>query len=168
MEMIVVSAPGHIGDPGLSSTPGRASEAVKQVLFVDPDPSVCQLARRALQFVADVQFCTDFAAARARCLASPPDLLVTNVRLGAHNGLHLLHLLKRLGATTRCVVYGTEADLPLAREVQEMGAFIIWTPRLPIALQTFVTAELPQRDRRDPALPDRRRMFRGGRRSTDG
>lgn len=167
MEMIVVNALSHIGDPGLFSTPADARRTVKQVLFVDPDPTVRQMAQRALQYVADVEACSVFAEARARCLTMPPDLLVTNVRLGTYNGLHLLHLLKSTGAHTRCVVYGTEVDLPLAQEMQEMGAFIVWSSRMPVALETFVTSDLPARDRRNPAILDRRRIFRGGRRSTD-
>ena len=44
--------------------------------------------QRALSAVADVTACGDFQTARHHILAMPPDLLITNLRLQAYNGLH--------------------------------------------------------------------------------
>jgi DNA-binding NtrC family response regulator len=141
---------------------------VKSILFVDPDPEVRNLARRALESVSSIELCADFEKARERCLTDAPDLLITNIRLAAHNGLHLVHLLRSSSASTRCVVYATEADVGLAREIQEFGALVIWVPQMGLSLQALANAaELPERDRREPGCLDRRRRYRGGRRSTD-
>jgi hypothetical protein len=78
--------------------------------------------------------------------------------------LHLVHLAE---APTLCVVYGTDNDLPLAREAQAAGAFFVRRPRVAEAIQSFVVAELPIRDRRDAAVVDRREAPRGGRRCID-
>jgi DNA-binding NtrC family response regulator len=111
-----------------------------------------------------VETCSDFRDARARLLARRPDLLVTNIRLDNHNGLHLVHL---AAAHTMCIVYATDQDLPLAREAQAAGAFFVSRSRLADAVQSIVVAELPTRDRRTPSVVDRRATFRGGRRWID-
>jgi DNA-binding NtrC family response regulator len=140
------------------------ARGLKTVLVVDPDPRLRRAALEALRSVAVVEVYSDFRAARARLLAKRPDLLVTNIRLDTHNGLHLVHLAPE---HTLCVVYGTNEDLPLAREAQAAGAFFVRPPCLADALQSYVIAELPSRDRRDPTVVDRRKAFRGGRRCID-
>jgi len=137
------------------------------VLLVDPNAGVLVTTiRRALATVAEVELCAGFRGARARLLTKQPDLLVTNLRLGEYNGLHLVVLVAPKG--TRCVVYAAQDDLVLAREVQRLGAFYERLSRLPFALPSYLTKTLPERDRRDVIVLDRRRLsFRGGRRSTD-
>jgi DNA-binding NtrC family response regulator len=145
-------------------TPAERSREVREVLFVDPDPLAQRAVIQALRSVAEVQVCSDFRDARSRLLSKPPDLLVTNIRLEAHNGLHLVHVAP---SQTRCLVYAADQDLALAGEVQAAGAFFERAPRLTRALASYVTARLPRRDQRDPGIIDRRNSFRGGRRSTD-
>ena len=140
------------------------NRGVKEVLVVDPDPRLRRAAQQALRSVAVVKAYSNFRDARARLLAKRPDLLVTNIRLDTHNGLHLVHL---AAAQTLCVVYGPDEDLPLAREAQAAGAFFVRPPRLADLIQSFVIAKLPTRDRRDPTVVDRRKTFRGGRRCID-
>lgn len=136
------------------------------VLLVDPDVGgLLPTVQHALEGVAKVEPCAEFRAARARLLRKPPDILVTNLRLQDYNGLHLVLLAARLG--TRCIVYAADDDLVLARETQALGAFYERLARLPSALRAYVSAALPQRDRRDVTVLDRRSSFRGGRRSTD-
>jgi CheY-like chemotaxis protein len=119
--------------------PAQVERDVKQVLFVDPDPIVRWRVREMLQPFAAVDSCSSFDEARARVLANPPDVLVTNLRLETHNGLHLVHLLRSAGTTTRCVVFGTEDDLPLAREVHAIDAVFVQAYRLPDMLPALVT-----------------------------
>ena len=69
--------------------------------------------------------------------------------------------------STRCVVYADAQDLLLAREAQAAGAFFELKPRLLAALPGYVRGRLPPHNRRDPAVFDRRRVFRGGRRCVD-
>jgi DNA-binding NtrC family response regulator len=144
--------------------PNLAAE-VKDILLVDPDAGSLRAVQDALRLVADVETCTDFQAARVRLHLRPPDLLVTNLRLRAYNGLHLVHLAR--GMPTRCIAYSEHDDLVLAREVQAAGAFYERTKRLVPALTAYVRATLPLQDRRRPAVLDRRQLVRGGRRCTD-
>lgn len=149
------------------SAPGPASVArtLKEILLVDPDPKGLHAVQSALRLVADIEAFTDFRGARTRLLNQPPDLLITNLRLQAYNGLHLVHL--AAGTRTRCIVYSTYDDLMLAREVQAAGAFFEHPLRLPLVLQSYVNATLPEHDRRDLTTLDRRTAFRGGRRCSD-
>jgi hypothetical protein len=116
---------------------------------------------------ARIERSEDFVGARAQLLAHPPDLLVTNGQLGEHNGLHLAYLAAALKLPTRVVVYGDAEDRFLARETQIAGAFYVPRHHLAAALPAYVGAALPPQDRRDVARPDRRQLFRGGRRATD-
>jgi DNA-binding NarL/FixJ family response regulator len=137
----------------------------KEVLLVDPDPVGLLAVQAALRLLADVEACSEFRAARARLLRQPPDLLVTNLRLQAYNGLHLVHLAPK--TRTRCIAYATNDDIVLMREVQAAGAFYERAKRLPQAVPSYVKAMLPRHDRRDPIMLDRRLALRGGRRCTD-
>lgn len=141
-----------------------APPGVKETLLVDPDIRGVGAIQAALRLVADVEVCTNFRTARARLFDQPPDLLITNLRLEAYNGLHLVHL--AAATRTRCIVYSTHEDLGLAREVQAAGAFFERPARLPQVLESYVNATLPHHDRRDITslgqLP-----LRGGRRCTD-
>jgi DNA-binding NtrC family response regulator len=149
-----------VNDAGLFKRP------VKEVLFVDPSVELQQTVKRTLHSMAVVHVCSTFSEACSRLVTRPPDLLVTAVRLQAHNGLHLVYLAART-PWTRCVVHVTPEDYSLAREVEAAGAFMVREPWLAVALSSFVTASLPYRNRRDNSAEDRRRMPRGGRRCTD-
>lgn len=142
-----------------------AAREVKEILLVDPDLDGLRAVQTALCVVADVEACSGFLAARARLSARPPDLLVTNLRLQAYNGLHLMHL--AAGTHTRCIVYSAYDDDVLAREVQAAGAFYERVKLLPLTLPAYVNAVLPSHDRRAPAMLNRRGTPRGGRRCTD-
>ena len=148
-----------------ASRPVSVVREAKEILLVDPDPKGLRAVQAGLRLVADVEAFTDFRDARTRLLDQPPDLLVTNLRLQAYNGLHLVHL--AAGTHTRCIVYSTYDDLMLAREVQAAGAFFEHPLRLPLVLQSYVNATLPDRDRRNLIMLDRRMAFRGGRRCSD-
>jgi|SRR5947207_5306896 len=153
----------HDGD--LAMPPPALAREVKDILLVDPDVDYLRSTQNALRFMADVEVSSKFAAARARLLSPrPPDLLVTNLRLQAYNGLHLVHM---TDARTRCVVYSNYDDLVLAREVQAAGAFYERSTELPRTLAAYVRASLPPRDRRNLTALDRRLSPRGGRRCTD-
>jgi len=152
-------------DADLTRPRALLARDVKDILIVDPDVDYLRAAQTTLRFLADVEVFSKFAAARARLLSSePPDLLVTNLRLQAYNGLHLVHMAT---AQTRCVVYSTYDDLVLAREVQAAGAFYERSNRMSRALAAYVHATLPPHDRRNVTALERRQIPRGGRRSTD-
>jgi len=108
------------------------------------------------------------AAARLQAPGGPPyGLVITNLRLDAYNGVHLVYVIQHLELPTRTVVYAGHGDRLIAREVQEAGAFFERIERIPGALLPYLQADLPQRDRRSAETFDRRAYPRGGRRSWD-
>jgi len=138
----------------------------RDVLLVDPNvQQMVAMISDSLHGVAEVEPCSEFHEARKRLQAKPPFALVTNLRLQAYNGLHLALLAAT--TTTRCLVYADSLDLVLAHEVQRLGAFYERSSRLLAALPAFIKGGLPERDRRDARVLDRRRVSRGGRRTTD-
>src|SRR5712691_827929 len=122
-----------------------AAREVKRILLVDSDLEGLRTVQAALGQVADVEAYSDFATARARLREQPPDLLVTNLRLQAFNGLHLIYL--TMGMPTRSIAYTKYHDIGLARDVQAAGAFYEHESRLPLALTGYVNAVLPAKDR---------------------
>jgi hypothetical protein len=118
----------------------------------------------ALAAVARVAGYAGFQAGRARLLADPPELLVTNVRLREYNGIHLVMLAP---ASTRSVVYMDPEDPVLLREAQAVRAFVESPERLLLSLPSYVGADLHLADRRELRRFDRRTIARGGRRAAD-
>ncbi len=163
---LAVPSTSNAPDPNLALEPRLSGQPIKQVLFVDRSQELQRTIQELLRPMAQVNVCSTFEDACSRLLSSPPDLLVTSVRLQAHNGLHLVYLAART-PRTRCIVHLTPPDYPLAREVEEAGAFLVREPWLTVSLKSLVTASLPQSDRRNPDDVDRRSMRRGGRRCTD-
>jgi DNA-binding NarL/FixJ family response regulator len=141
--------------------------SVGRILLVEAHDEVRSRLEAAAAPLAYVESHRCFETARARLLRAPFDLLVTNVRLGAYNGLHLVYLSSSGQGSPRCIVYSDERDSGLAREVQRAGAFYEVGSQLPVTLAAYVRGTLPDRDRRDPVLPDRRSPSRGGRRCWD-
>jgi hypothetical protein len=140
---------------------------VHRALLVDPDDGRLDALRRGIGHVVDLTTCTRFWKARQQLLTTHPALLISNIRLGPHNGLHLAHLAAFAGLETRCVVYDEPADLHLIREAQRIGAFYERTSRLAFAIPSYLRTSLPDRDRRYAESVDRRGLFRGGRRTSD-
>ncbi len=134
------------------------------MLVVEPHFGRLLALRRAFEPYAATEGCGHFAGARERLLANPPDRLVTNLRLHAYNGLHLVHLLK---PPTRAIVYMDPPDPILLSEAQRVGAFTESQERLLTSAQAYVGAQLPDWDRRRAGIYDRRAAPRGGRRAAD-
>ena len=108
-----------------------------------------------------------FETARHRCRSGTFDVLVTNMRLGAYNGLHLAYLCWAHCSAARVIVYTDRREVEFASEVHRAGAFYEIAAHLPATIAACVTGRLPERDRREPAVPDRRGRARGGRRGWD-
>jgi len=157
----------HKADPGLITGQPKLERQVKDVLFVDPAIELQRTAQDVLQSVANIDVCSTFSDAYARLMTNPPDLLVTGIRLHAHNGLHLVYVAAERAPATRCVVCLFDEDMSLAREVEAAGAFLLRAPWFAVTLKSLATTTLPRRDRRTSATADRRQAPRGGRRITD-
>lgn len=147
-------------------SPRLSGRPVKQVLFVDPSLELQRTVQSVRRSLATVHCCSTFEEARQRLISNPPDLLVTSVRLDAHNGLHLVYLAARC-ARTRSIVHLTSEDSALASEAEAAGAFVVREPWLVVSIESLLTATLPASDRRNPGTLDRRCSPRGGRRCTD-
>lgn len=138
-----------------------------RVLLVEPNTQIAVSLLAAGGALGTVEHCQTFEAARATLAAKPFDFVVTNLRLNDFNGLHLVHLVSGDPQPPRSIVYTDVRDAALAREVQRSGAFYETAESLPVTLAAYVQAALPPADRRNPARPDRRGTFRGGRRCWD-
>jgi hypothetical protein len=137
----------------------------QRILLVEPNTARREALTLIVAGVADVDACADFVSARRAVAARTYELLVTQLRLGPYNGVHLVYLARP--SLIRSVVYSAITDAVLARDVQAAGAFYETEDRLPFVLVHYVMHPLPPIDRRDPAHTDRRGLPRGGRRVTD-
>jgi DNA-binding NtrC family response regulator len=93
-----------------------------RVLIVEPDEPARQALEAAAAPLATVEGHAAFGTARERLDEIPFDFLVTNVRLRAFNGLHLVYLSLRNRVAPRAIVYSNEFDSWLALEAQRAGA----------------------------------------------
>jgi DNA-binding NtrC family response regulator len=140
-----------------------------KVLLVEPDGAMRERLRSVAGRFGHCDAHEAFPAARAHLLSKPYDWVVTNIRLAAYNGLHLVHLAAAAGRPARFVVYADPRDVALAREAQRAGAFYESRDRVHRALEAYLHGTLPPQDRRNAEVRDRRRFtFRGGCRRTDG
>jgi DNA-binding NtrC family response regulator len=139
----------------------------QRVLLVEPDGGARGRLREAVREIAHIDGDSDFRSARTHLFSKRYDWLVTNIRLNAYNGLHLVHLAETARLPMRFLVYADRRDLVLAREAQQAGAFYESRDRVQRALAAYLRGALPPQDRRNPAMPTRHSVFRGGRRSTD-
>jgi DNA-binding NtrC family response regulator len=144
-----------------------ASTRPERVLLVEPDDARRRHLRDVVRAAAEIDDVADFLVARRQLISKPYDWLLTNIRLGAFNGLQLVHLAETSQRPIRSLVYEDHRDLWLAREAQRVGAFYESSGRVDRALLGYLRGALPPHDRRNPAEPDRRIPSRGGRRSTD-
>jgi DNA-binding NtrC family response regulator len=137
-----------------------------RVLIVEPDPSTLSSLLQAVGTLAKAEGCAAFPEARKQLVTNAYDRLITNLRLQAHNGLHLVYLARSRALETRAIVYTHNVEVALAHEVQESGAFYESLERLRHSIAAYLH-ELPASDRRDPTFVSRRAAFRGGRRHLD-
>ena len=100
--------------------------ASHRVLVVAPTPDV---AERIVGCFAghDTVVRTTFAAAKSELDGHPPDFLITEVRLGAFNGLHLAIRANGRGLHTRTILIGAP-DRMLQTEASEQHAHYLTTP----------------------------------------
>lgn len=139
----------------------------KQLLLVEPNRIVADRLTAAIRDVVHVHTYWQFEAGKALIANTPFDFVVANLRLGAFNGLHLVHLAASAGSAPRCIVYTDVREPALAAEVRRVGAFYDTAECLPVTLSAYLRGGLPAFDRRDPGRADRRGSFRGGRRCWD-
>jgi len=102
----------------------QRSWSAERVLIVEPDIERSEELREAVDAISFLTVCHDFVEARRILLATPPDLLVTNIFLDAYNGLHLAHLVACNRLPTKVIVYSIRRDAVLVSDARDAGAFV--------------------------------------------
>jgi len=98
-------------------------------MIVDDDPGVLGLMNRLLsQLGYQTIPLKTFEDARAALEGDAPDALVVDVRLGEHNGLHLVHMFKQLHPDMVFVVISGFDDPVLRGEAAMVGAKYLLKP----------------------------------------
>jgi len=101
----------------------------KRVLVVDDDQGLLRMLGQMLTAGGyAVELCSSFEAAKHRLTHSPPDVLLTDVRLGAFNGLQLVILVKELFPATTAIVMSAYDDVTLRKEAFHCGASYLQKP----------------------------------------
>jgi len=139
-----------------------------RALLVEPDHDYAsRLVTSAIGVGWDPVVQPTFASARQALTKTTLNGLVSNIRLGAFNGIQLAYLTKQAHPGAAMLLYSATDDHVLVREARNAGAFYEPMAFVPYALPAYLQARLPVGDRRQAVGDDRRRLFRGGRRSTD-
>lgn len=102
-----------------------------RILFVDDEPAVLDGLRRALSAQArqwDLQFETDPLRARALALATPFQVIVSDLRMPGLDGLELIAQLRQAGCASVCLVLTGTGDMAAALEaINRGGVFRFFT-----------------------------------------
>lgn len=99
--------------------------------------------------------------AKRGLLCSPPDLLVTDVRLGAYNGLHLVVRAHSDRPLMPAIVMDVHHDRVLESETQNAGAVYVGKPLGPGPLVALVR-KLAEEARTEPSPASERQVPRRG------
>ena len=107
-----------------------------RLLVVDTDPASRAIMDRMLSTAGNmVTSVAEFEAAEERLVYAPPDLLITAVKLGTHNGIHLVLRAQSDHPHTQSIVVHTEDDPVLEEEATSAGATYV---KLPLDQGRFV------------------------------
>jgi two-component system response regulator YesN len=101
----------------------NAAVGSKRVLIVENDERLLQALQMTLAEAGhDVVGCLGFGDARRYLAGHSPDFLLTEIRLGAFNGLHLAHLVKSTHPNTSVLIISGYDDPVLRNEAAVCGA----------------------------------------------
>lgn len=105
------------------------SDRPQRVLIVDDEPALLEAMEIAFARVGrELVACSTFADARQRLLTEHFDVLVTDVRLGAFNGLQLAVIAHDKNPTMKLVVFSGFDDPVLRDEAANLGASYVVKP----------------------------------------
>src|SRR5262245_29947415 len=94
----------------------------RRVLIVDPEDDRRQsLVSVAAQAGCDTTTRATFSDARQELAAGPYDVLITGLKLGSFNGIHLVYLAHQANPACLCIVHSD--DFGSGFDAQKAGAF---------------------------------------------
>ena len=95
----------------------------RTALLVEDNPALLSGLRELLEGAGlEVVGCGTFQDAKDYLQGHTPTVLVTDVRLGAYNGLHLVLLARQRQSGLPVIVYSSHEDHALREEAQAFGA----------------------------------------------
>jgi DNA-binding NtrC family response regulator len=101
----------------------------RRVLIVDDQEDVLRtLAALVSHGGYEVETCSRFEAARHLIAENPPDVLITDVRLGAFNGLQLVLHMRQVKPDSPVVVLSAWDDAVIRQEAERAGARFLAKP----------------------------------------
>jgi DNA-binding NtrC family response regulator len=122
-----------------SQTPTRTGQ---RVLIVDDDVSLLDAMDRALRDAGlDVTACSSFEDARLALRGRSFDALITDVRLGAFNGLQLAVMARDLHPHIRMIVFSGFDDPVLRADAEQIGADYLVKPVAAAHLVSLLSAK---------------------------
>ena len=138
----------HMDSTGDSAATASRSIATASALVVNPTLSEALSTVELLTAQGfEVTVAETFAKAKDRLTARPPALLVTEIRLGEYNGLHLVLRGKAQRSSMAALVVSGVTDPVLQTEAEAMGATFLVKPFTNTELLAAVSRTLFQNDR---------------------
>src|SRR5262245_54497762 len=102
---------------------------------------------------------TTFDDAKRILVSVSASVLISSLRLGAFNGLHLVHLARLARPEMTTIIISGRADATLQQEMDLAGASLLVEPVPPSTLLSLL-AQTIARTKADPSLCDRRHADR--------
>ncbi|HTM25755.1 MAG TPA: response regulator transcription factor [Vicinamibacterales bacterium] len=119
----------------------------RHILIVDDDLSLLDALQRALSDDPghEVVACSTFEEARRRLREQRFDVMITDVRLGAFNGLQLVVLARDVNHATQVIVFSGYDDPVLRSEAEHLGAVYLVKPVLAGTLLELIRSNAESR-----------------------
>lgn len=122
----------------MTETPPHAAQR-HRVIIVDDEPALLDALKLALERGdCEVTACRTFEDARQKLLKEPFDVLITDVRLGAFNGIQLAVVARDRNPEMKIVVFSGFDDPVLRSEAANLGAIYLVKPITAEQLLDFI------------------------------
>jgi two-component system response regulator FlrC len=119
-----------------------AHERIRRILVVDDDESLLQAVVLAFRESGhEVVASSTFEEARTRLRGEAFDVLLTDVRLGAFNGLQLAVIARAANPKMRVLVFSGFDDPVLREEARQLGAAYLVKPVTSRQLLEIINAD---------------------------